>query len=91
LNNSLANFDSTAESHIALHEMAHALGIDDTSTACWSADWLVYPLMHNSWPESGCNDGEGGSWRYFASGSYTLLNHWATANEKQAVKDRNGW
>jgi len=94
LNVSLDDYDSTAEAHIALHEMAHGLGIDDTSTSCWSTDWLVYPLMHKSYPAVNCEDGEGNDWRdnYYDYGwHYMLLNYWATANEKQKVKDVNVW
>jgi hypothetical protein len=93
--NASLDFDSAAETHIALHEIAHGLGLNDAyfngvHVSCWSSDWLVYPLMQKSWPESNCNDGEN-PWRYYASGSYTLLNYWASSNEKQKVKDVNNW
>jgi len=90
-NNSLDDLDSTAEAHVTYHETAHALGINDTTQACWADGFIVYPLMHNSFPEVNCHDAQQNPWRYLDNGSYTLLNYWATANEKQAVKDRNSW
>jgi hypothetical protein len=92
LNSSLGSFDSSARLHIARHEMAHALGLDDTGQACWvEQTWIVYPLMHNSFPANNCHDSQGNPWRYKVGSTYTLLNYWATNHEKQAAKTQNQW
>lgn len=62
--------------HVERHELGHALGLPDTSTACW-AWWVGYqPLMNNG---------------TFRTCSAFPDNYTASANEVSAVISRNGW
>lgn len=62
--------------HVQRHEMAHALGLNETSTTCWTW-WVGYkPLMNNG---------------TFGTCSGFPYNYTASENEVAAVISRNGW
>jgi hypothetical protein len=74
---SVANmqFDSDQLVHIRRHEVGHALGLWDTTTACWTDSGDLYPLMKNS--ATNCAD--------FPE------NHMPTPNEASQAAIRSGW
>lgn len=62
--------------HVQRHEMTHALGLNETSTTCWTW-WVGYkPLMNNG---------------TFGTCSGFPYNYTASDNEVAAVISRNGW
>lgn len=67
---------SGAYTHIQRHEVGHALGLNDTSTSCYTENSTYYPLMNN---------GTSGTCSNYPN------NITATSNEIQGVISRNSW